>query len=109
MQSAPGLQLTRPYWGSVVVHWSLGAGQVVGSSQTNFGPMPTRPSRLGLGGGVGVEAAAGAQAHQEADRLVGQGQAEVDRVIARVEGEDRERRPREPAPARSGSARPPPG
>ncbi len=89
-----------------------GVGQVAGIVTDKLRPMAPRSPRWGLSGGVGVEAAARAQAHEETDRQIGQGQAELDGVIAGVEGEDRQRlrwRADPPAPARSGSARPPPG
>ena len=85
MQPAPGLELDvsilRIVGRPLVTGRGPGRQIVVGE----LGAMPPRPARRGLGGGIGVETAARAQAHQQADRRMGQGQAQLDRVVASVE------------------------
>jgi hypothetical protein len=51
--------------------------------------MPPWPPRVGLDHRIGVEATPGSQAHEQTDRQIRQREAELDRVIAGVEGEDR--------------------
>ncbi len=52
-------------------------------------PMAPRSPRCGLRGRVRRETPAGAQAHEETDRQIRQGKAELDRIVARIEGENR--------------------
>ena len=52
--------------------------------------MAPRSTGPWLGGRVGVEAAPGTQAHEETQRQVSQGEAELDGIVACIEAEDRE-------------------
>jgi hypothetical protein len=88
MQAAPGLALDvarlrivgRPLVGRL-----RPGGRVV---TDELGSMPPRPAGGRLGVRIDIEAAARARAHQEADRFVGQGQAQLHRVVPRVEADD---------------------
>src|SRR5512146_1394858 len=64
-----------------------GCGPCRWVSADKSGSMSARSSRRGLAGRVGIEAAAGAQAHQETDGQLSKGEADVDGSVTRVEGE----------------------
>src|SRR5262245_40756950 len=88
MQPIPSLQLDvailRIVGGPLVGRLRPGRWVVA----DELGPMPARSARRGLARGIGVEAAARPQAHQQANGLVGQGQAQLNGVVARIEAKD---------------------
>jgi hypothetical protein len=92
MQPAPGLQLDMALL-RIVARPRVGrlcpGGRGVADE---LGPMPPRAASGGLGGGIGREAAPGAQAHQQTDRCVGQRQAELDGVVASGKADAGQRR-----------------
>ncbi len=89
MQSTPGLHADGAVLGIRRRPRRRGNGLGGRIVTDKLGPVPARPTGGQLAGGISVEATSRTQAHQEADRQIGQRQAELDRVIAGVEGEDR--------------------
>src|SRR5262245_32210911 len=79
---------TWPYCGSSVDHCSVGMAPGPWVVADDPGAMPTRSPRRRLRRRIGREAAPSAQAHQQADPCVGQGQAELDGVVAGSEADD---------------------
>src|SRR5262249_8777609 len=90
MQPTPGLDTDGAILGISGRPRSGGRGPRGWMVTANLGPGPRWSSGWRLRGRVGIEAPPRTQAHQEAEGQIIQGQAELERVVASIEGEDRQ-------------------
>ena len=91
LPSAPGRQTARSLLGSRRGPCGVGRGPGRRIVADNLGAMSTWSSGLRRRGWVSIKAATGTQPHQEADGDIGEGETELDGIIAGVKGDDGQR------------------